>query len=137
MGVAVRVQMFAALREAAGTGEAEIDPGPLPDVLAALCSAYGEPFATRLAICTVLLDGSAVRHDEPVDVAEGAELALLPPVSGGVGGDEARLGLPPASGGVGGEEARLALLPPVGGGAGGDEAELALPPPVSGGAAGG
>ena len=60
MGVAVRVRMFAALREAAGTGEAEIDPGPLPDVLAALCSAYGEPFATRLAICTVLLDLSLI-----------------------------------------------------------------------------
>ena len=120
MGVAVRVRMFAALREAAGTGEAEIDPGPLPDVLAVLCHAYGEPFASRLAVCTVLLDGSAVRPNEPVMVVDGAELALLPP----------------ASGGVGGEEARLALLPPVGGGAGGDEAELALPP-VSGGAAGG
>jgi len=137
MGVAVRVRMFAALREAAGTGEAEIDPGPLPDVLAVLCHTYGEPFASRLAVCTVLLDGSAVRPNEPVMVVDGAELALLPPASGGVGGDEARLGLPPASGGVGGEEARLALLPPVGGGAGGDEAELALPPPVSGGAAGG
>ena len=87
MGVAVRVRMFAALREAAGTGEAEITGGPLPDLLSALCSAYGEPFASRLTICTVLLDGSAVHPDEPVDVPDGAELALLPPVSGGAGGE--------------------------------------------------
>ncbi|MDQ3708013.1 MAG: MoaD/ThiS family protein [Actinomycetota bacterium] len=104
MGVAVRVRMFAALREAAGTGEAEIDSGPLPGVLAALCSAYGEPFATRLTICTVLLDGSVVRPNEAVMVADGAELALLPPVSGGAGGEAARLALtPPVSGGAGAE----------------------------------
>jgi molybdopterin synthase catalytic subunit/molybdopterin synthase sulfur carrier subunit len=84
-GVSVRVRMFASLREAAGTGEAEIEPGQLPDVLAALRSTYGEPFATRLTVCTVLLDGFAVHPDEPVGVADGAELALLPPVSGGAG----------------------------------------------------
>ncbi len=81
--MAVRVRMFAALREAAGTGETTSAPGTLADVLADLTARYGESFASRLAISTVLLDGHSVDRDADVAVADGAELALLPPVSGG------------------------------------------------------
>lgn len=81
--MAVRVRMFASLREAAGTGDAELPPGALPSLLAALRERHGRGFADVLASCTVLVDGQVVTRDACVDVADGAELALLPPVSGG------------------------------------------------------
>jgi molybdopterin converting factor small subunit len=75
--------MFAALREAAGAGEVVVEPGPLPAVLGGLRRRYGEPFSSRLAVSSVLLEGSSVSADADVVVPDGAELALLPPVSGG------------------------------------------------------
>jgi sulfur-carrier protein len=81
--VAVRVRLFAAARDAAGTGEDAVDPGPLPEVLATLEARYGARFAAVLGVATVLVDGSAVEHDADVAVPDGAELAILPPFSGG------------------------------------------------------
>lgn len=86
----VRVRLFAALREAAGTGEAYLAPGPLPVLLDSLRERHGEHFVDVLSISTVLLDGSQVDHDAAVDVPDGAELALLPPVSGGSVGARSR-----------------------------------------------
>lgn len=79
----VRVRMFAALREAAGEAEATAEPGRLPVVLDSLRDSYGPAFAERLRLCTVLVDGDAVSRHADVAVPDGAELALLPPVSGG------------------------------------------------------
>lgn len=79
----VRVRLFAAVRDAAGTAEATVEPAQLGDLLAGLAERYGEPFARHLGACSVLIDGQPVRHDAPVDVHDGAELAILPPVSGG------------------------------------------------------
>lgn len=81
--MAVRVRLFAALREAAGTGEADLDPGRLPALLDVLRARHSGRFTEVLAISTVLVDGRATAHDAEVDVPDGAELALLPPVSGG------------------------------------------------------
>lgn len=81
--MAVRVRMFAALRDAAGTDEVAAEPGRLPGLLDDLRARFGEPFTRRLAVCTVLVDGTATPPDADVVVADGAELALLPPVSGG------------------------------------------------------
>lgn len=81
----VRVRFFAALREAAGEDETVTPPGSLPALLAELRARYGEPFSTRLSIASVLLDGTAVPRDADVAVDDGAEVALLPPVSGGSG----------------------------------------------------
>lgn len=81
--MSVRVRMFAALREAAGEGETMVDPGSLPELLAALRARYGERFAARLALASVLIDGSSVPQHAEIDIPDGAELALLPPVSGG------------------------------------------------------
>jgi sulfur-carrier protein len=81
--MAVLVRLFAAAREAAGTAEVEVEPAPLPALLSDLRERFGEPFATRLEICTVLLDGSATAHDAAVHVDNGAEVVVLPPVSGG------------------------------------------------------
>lgn len=93
--MAVRVRLFAALREAAGTGEAEVEPGPLPVVLDALSTRYGDQFAKVLSISSVLVDGSPAARDPEVEVPDGAEVALLPPVSGGAG--RAEDDLPPRS----------------------------------------
>jgi len=81
--VAVRVRLFAALREAAGAGEEQVPAAPLPAVLAGLRDRHGERFAAVLAVSSVLVDGNPVPRDAAVDVPDGAELALLPPVSGG------------------------------------------------------
>lgn len=81
--MSVRVRMFAALREAAGVERAEARPGPLSAVLDELRDRYGEPFRTRLTVATVLLDGDPVARDATVEVPDGAEVVLLPPVSGG------------------------------------------------------
>ena len=79
----VTVRLFAALREAAGTATVRVPPAPLPELLADLCARFGEPFRARLRAAAVLVDGDPVDPGAAVDVADGAEIALLPPFSGG------------------------------------------------------
>ncbi len=79
----VRLRLFAAAREAAGTGTAEFDGATVGDVLDAARARFGATFTAVLAGSRVWIDG-----DEPVDgdatpVTDGAEVAVLPPVSGG------------------------------------------------------
>lgn len=81
--MSVRVRMFAVLREAAGTGETTVDPATVPQILTELSTRFGEPFATMLGACTVLVDGRPVRSKAETPVPAGAEVALLPPASGG------------------------------------------------------
>jgi sulfur-carrier protein len=81
----VRVRLFAAVREAAGTAEVAVEPAPLHELLDGLRARFGEPFASRLALCTVLVDGSAQAATSGASVPDGAEVVLLPPVSGGAG----------------------------------------------------
>lgn len=81
--MAVTVRLFAALRDAAGTAQIEVAPGTVPTIVEGLSGRFGEPFASRVVVASGMLDGHRVALDEPVDVADGAELALLPPFSGG------------------------------------------------------
>lgn len=81
--MAVTVRLFAALRDAAGTAEVQAAPGTVPAIVADLCDRFGEPFATRVRVASGMLDGQRVALDEPHDAPDGAELALLPPFSGG------------------------------------------------------
>lgn len=74
--------MFAALREAAGTTEVELPPGKLGELLDVLRARFGTRFASVLAYSSVLVDTE--RLDDPsFEVRDGAEIALLPPFSGG------------------------------------------------------
>lgn len=82
----VRVRLFAALREAAGAGEVELPAGQLPVLLAELRERHGERFAAVLAVSSVLVDGTTTPRDADLAIGDGAELALLPPVSGGAAG---------------------------------------------------
>jgi sulfur-carrier protein len=78
----VRIRLFAALREAAGVAELEASPGPLEGILDELGDRFGDRFVAVLGYSSVLVDGQPWR-DPAATVPDGAELALLPPFSGG------------------------------------------------------
>lgn len=77
----VRVRLFAALREAADTAEAEAAGKTVGDVVDALSSRFGERFAAVAAVSSFVVNGERAARSTPI--AEGDEVALLPPVSGG------------------------------------------------------
>jgi MoaD family protein len=82
----VTLRLFAAAREAAGRGSDQYDLDATPSVgalLEAAGSAYGPTFVAVLGTARVWVNG-----DEPADgratrLADGDEVAVLPPVSGG------------------------------------------------------
>src|SRR5581483_79944 len=75
------IRLFAAAREAAGTGRDVVEGETVDDVLDAAIARYGPQFEAVLATCRVWLNGAAV--DGMTDVRGGDEVAVLPPVSGG------------------------------------------------------
>ena len=77
----VRVRLFAALRELAGAPEVEASGLTVEDVVLALSERYGERFAKVARAGSVVVDGERARPDRAL--AEGDQVALLPPVSGG------------------------------------------------------
>ena len=80
-GLAV-VRLFAGAREAAGTGRDEVPGATVADVLRAARARYGSSFEDVLEHCQVWRNGEPC---DPADaVAETDEVAVLPPVSGGL-----------------------------------------------------
>ncbi len=77
----VRVRLFAALREQAGASEVEARGDTVGEIVDELSARYGERFAKIAEVCSFVVNGEGARRDMPV--AEGDEVALLPPVSGG------------------------------------------------------
>ncbi len=75
------LRLFAAARDAAGTGRDVIEGATVADVLAAARARYGERFGEVLATCKVWVNGEPADGDTPVGAAD--EVAVLPPVSGG------------------------------------------------------
>lgn len=83
------VRLFAALRDAAGTGSVQVPaPVALSALLQDLQSRFGDRFAARLAIAAVMVDGSPVDPASGVEVRPGQEVALLPPFAGGADGHQ-------------------------------------------------
>jgi MoaD family protein len=78
----VRVRLFAVLREQAGASEVTDvtgrNVGELTDVLA---TRFGERFASVAAVSSFVVNGE--RATRSTAVADGDEVAILPPVSGG------------------------------------------------------
>ena len=82
----VTLRLFAAAREAAGRASDQYEVDATPSVgalLEAAGSAYGPTFVAALGTARVWVNG-----DEPADgratrLADGDEVAVLPPVSGG------------------------------------------------------
>ena len=77
----VRVRLFAALREQAGASEVEALGSTVGAIVDELSGRYGDRFAKIADVGTFVVNGERARRDEAV--AEGDEVALLPPVSGG------------------------------------------------------
>jgi MoaD family protein len=77
----VRVRLFASLREEAGASEVEVAGKSVGEVTDALSARYGERFAAVAAVASFVVNGERAVRSTPV--AEGDEVALLPPVSGG------------------------------------------------------
>jgi MoaE-MoaD fusion protein len=78
----VSVQLFAGLRQRAGTGRVEVELGPdatVSDLLAAMAATPVGPLAPRSCIVAVNREYAA----PSARIAAGDELALIPPVSGG------------------------------------------------------
>ncbi|MCU1344862.1 MAG: hypothetical protein JWL70_1128 [Acidimicrobiia bacterium] len=75
------LRLFAAARQAAGTGRADFEAPTVAAVLAAACERFGGDFETVLASCQVWLNGEPTVGSAPVAAHD--EVAVLPPVSGG------------------------------------------------------
>jgi MoaD family protein len=77
----VRVRLFAVLRELAGASEVDATGKTVDELAAALSAEHGERFAQIVAVSTFVVNGERAERGSPV--AEGDEVAILPPVSGG------------------------------------------------------
>jgi MoaD family protein len=77
----VRVRLFAALREAAHTSEVEASGKTVGEVVDSLSARFGERFSAVAAVSSFVVNGE--RAGRATVIADGDEVALLPPVSGG------------------------------------------------------
>jgi sulfur-carrier protein len=77
----VRVRLFASLRELAGASEVPGQGDSVDEVVAELSGRYGERFAEIARAGSFVVDGERAEPERPL--ADGAEVALLPPFSGG------------------------------------------------------
>ena len=75
------LRLFAAAREAAGTGREDVEGATVGEVLARARARHGQRFTEVLAASRVWLNGAPAGEDDAV--ADGDEVAGLPPVSGG------------------------------------------------------
>jgi len=77
----VRVRLFAALRELAGASQLEVTARTVGEVADAISAAHGDRFAAIVAVSSFVVNGE--RAGRSTAVADGDEVAVLPPVSGG------------------------------------------------------
>jgi MoaD family protein len=77
----VRVRLFAALRELAGASRVEAEGRTAGEVVDSLTSRFGERFGQIAAVGSLVVNGE--RASRGTVLADGDELAVLPPVSGG------------------------------------------------------
>ena len=78
---AVRLLLFAAAREAAGTRQVELTAATVGDVLDQARGRFGDSFSAILDGCRVWVNGEPSFPSTPL--SDGDEVAILPPVSGG------------------------------------------------------
>ncbi len=77
----VKVRLFAALRELAGSSQVEAEGATVAEVLDALSARYGERFERVARAGSAVVDGERAGPSTPLSGSH--EVALLPPVSGG------------------------------------------------------
>jgi molybdopterin synthase sulfur carrier subunit len=78
------LRLFAAAREAAGTGRDSISAATVGEMLDEARRRYGDGFAAVLARSRVWRNGEPTSAADPL--VDDDEVAVLPPVSGGAGG---------------------------------------------------
>ena len=78
----VKVRLFSALRELAGSNEVEAEAGSVGELVEALSHRYGERFEKVARAGSVVVDGARAGPETPL-TGGSQEVALLPPVSGG------------------------------------------------------
>lgn len=79
----VRLRLFASAREAAGRADDELEASTLAEALAAARAAYGPAFSEVLDHARVWVNGDEPPDGESAVLADGDEVAVVPPVSGG------------------------------------------------------
>lgn len=82
----VRLRLFARAREVAGSATEEVDALQAPtlgDLLEGARSRHGAEFAAILDTSRVWLNGDEPQAGLATPLADGDEVAVLPPVSGG------------------------------------------------------
>jgi molybdopterin converting factor small subunit len=77
----VRLLLFAAARQAAGTREVELRAATVEDVTEQARSRFGAGFSSVLARSRIWVNGLPAHPSTPL--SPGDEVAVLPPVSGG------------------------------------------------------
>ena len=79
----VTLRLFAHLREIAGTGRLEVEAADVAGTLAEACRRFGPTFAEGAKSAAVWVDGEPLDGPASEPLRPGAEVALIPPVSGG------------------------------------------------------
>jgi MoaD family protein len=77
----VTLRLFAQARESAGTSSTQLPGETVGQVLDEACCRFGSAFAEVVSGSKVWLNGDPVERS--ASVADGDEVAILPPVSGG------------------------------------------------------
>lgn len=80
-GRVVTLRLFAAARDAAGTGRERVEATTVGEAIAVARERFGSRFADVAATATIWVNGEAADDDQPL--SPGDEVAVLPPVSGG------------------------------------------------------
>ncbi len=81
LGRMAQLRLFAAARDAAGTGRDEVPGDTVADVLASARTRYGATFEAVLGTCRIWVNGEPAEAEDTIGATD--ELAVLPPVSGG------------------------------------------------------
>lgn len=80
----MRVRLFAAIADAAGTRQLDLDVATVPELLARLAADHGEVMAARLRSAAVYVDETVVAADDvDVDLRAATEVVVVPPFAGG------------------------------------------------------
>ena len=76
------LRLFASAREAAGTSRDTVPGRTVAEVLSTATQRYGDAFAAVLDTCKVWVNGEEATPEQ--SVTDSDEVAVLPPVSGGI-----------------------------------------------------
>jgi len=77
----VRVRFFGPARDATGVATTGLELDTVSELVGVLRARYGEPIVSLLPSCQIWVNGEPAQVDDKL--ADGDEVAVLPPVSGG------------------------------------------------------